>query len=575
MAGRDVRSFGQQVVALSPYSERNESTILIGASCADVSVGEVPNRLIQTTISPYRSHADIAGASEYCWEAALDLSERLAGRLNEVLDVKRSPVYWEALLLPWLVALVENLYDRYLRLKWVRENISDAILELPHVTEPAPLYYQSFDVWGKSHLHSINICLYHLLIERMGLSDSVRFLRRPLEDAGQVGNFSTRSRLKQLVKRVVPGFVLAKTHPSPFARAGIDVVELRNDSVKDSSFPMRSLDRSGLNIDQTQDEFRTLLGSLVAKVFPVSLFEEYHARSVYAKSVIRDRKIGALCIANTFWGSDTIKYVSAELRESGARVVGRQHGAGYGCYELVIPERVERRLTDFYITWGWTDDSSRPTVLLPDPKLSELLDSHRPGNEDILFIGTHGPMYMFRYQSNLIPEFVLERYGPMQEAFLSALGDSVKARMVYRPYPTEYGWGERQRLKSYLPGVRFDSTLKATDSMARCSLAVIDHPGTSMLESLTMNTPTVAYWDHAQCSMRAEAQPYFSLLQDAGILFQNPDEAARQINSVADDPQRWWKSSSIQSARKSFCRRFAWADPDWRRQWKRALADKV
>jgi hypothetical protein len=569
-----VSSVGQKV-ALSPYSERNESTILIGASCADVSVGEVPNGLIQTTIAPYRSHADIAGASEYCWEAALDLSERLTGCLNDILDVKKSPAYWEALLLPWLIALVENLYDRYLRLKWVRENIPGAILELPRVAEPAPLYYQSFDVWGQSHLHSINICLYRLLIERMGLSDSVRFLTAPLENAGSPENFSTRSRLKQLIKRVVPGFVWSMTHPSPFARAGIDVIELRNDSVKDSNFPMRALDRNGLNIDLAQDEFRTLLGSLVAKALPVSLFEEYHARSAYAESVIRARKISALCISNTFWGSDTIKYVSAELRESGARLIGRQHGAGYGCYELVTPERVERRLTDFYITWGWTDDGSRPTMPLPDPKLSELLDSHHPDNEDILLMGSHGPMYMFRYQSYWIPEFVQERYGPMQEAFLKELGDPIKARIVYRTYPTEYGWGERQRLMRYLPGVRFDSTLKATDSMARCALAVFDHPGTSLLESLTMNTPTVAFWDHVQCPMRAEAQPYFSLLQDAGILFQNPEDAARQINSVADDPQHWWKSSSVQSARKSFCRRFAWADPDWRRHWKLALADRA
>jgi hypothetical protein len=570
-----VNSFGQQVVALSPYSERNESTILIGASCADVSVGEVPNGLIQKTISPYRNHADITGASEYCWEAALDLSRRLAGRLNDMLGVKRSPVYWEALLLPWLVAWVENLYDRYLRLKWVRENIPGAILELPRVAEPAPLYYQSFDVWGQSHLHSINICLYHLLIERMGLSDSVRFLTAPLGNADSPGNFSTRSRLKQLIKRVVPGFVWSKTHPSPFARAGIDVVELRNDSVKDSSFPMRSLDRNGLSIDQSQDEFRNILGRLAAKALPASLFEEYHSRSAHAQRVIRDRKIQKLCIANSFWGNDSIKYMVGELRESGALVIGRQHGGGYGCYELVTPERVERRLTDFFITWGWTDDRLSQAVPLPDPGLSVLLDSHSATNEDILFVGSHGPMYMFRYQSYWIPEFVQERYSPMQEMFLNALNDKAKARIVYRPYPKEYGWGEKKRLKTFLPSVRFDSTSQAINSMARCAIVVFDHPGTSLLEALTMNTPTVAFWEPVQCPMRAEAQPFFNLLQDAGILFRSPDDAAQQINAISDDPQHWWNSSSVQLARKLFCRRFAWAESDWQYHWNDALAGRT
>jgi putative transferase (TIGR04331 family) len=573
-----VSSSGQKV-ALSPYSERNGATILIGASCADVSVGKVPNDLIQTTISPYRSHADIAGASEYCWEAALGLCERLTGRLNDILDVKRSPAYWEVLLLPWLVAWVENLYDRYLRLKWVRENIPSSILELPRVSEPSPLYYQSFDVWGKSHLHSINMCLYRLLIQRMGLSDRTRFLDVRLNETEEKSGVSTRSRLNQLIRRLVPERalhkVLSKTHPNPFTLAEIGVVEIRNDSVQDSNFPVQPLDRSSLIVDQSQDEFKRILGALTANALPISLFEEHRARSDYAAGVIRDRKISALCISNNFWGSDTIKFVAAELRQSGSSVIGRQHGAGYGCYELVVPEKVERRITDFFITWGWTDGTSRATVPLPDPRLSRLLDSHRPANEDILFMGSHGPMYMFRYQSYWIPEFVQENYCPMQGVFLNALAGAVKARIVYRPYPTEYGWGEKDRLRNFVSRVRFDKTPNGTDSMARCSLAVFDHPGTSLLESLTMNTPTVAFWDHAQCPMRIEAQPYFRLLQDAGILFQSPSEAAKQINFVADDPQRWWKSSAVQLARKSFCRHFAWADPDWQNCWNHALVGRV
>lgn len=570
-----MKNFGQRV-ALSPYSERKEDTVLIGASCADVSAGEVPTGLIQTTISPYRSHADIASAAEYCWKIALDFSDILAGRLSDILDVKRRPAYWEALLLPWLSGWVENAYDRYLRLKWVREKMPCASIELPQMVESSPLYYQSFDVWGKSHLHSVNLCIYRLFIEHMGLSDKVKLLNVPLKKLPEPpGRFLTRKRLKELVKGAVPRFVLSRMRPNPFMQAQVGVAELRENSVKDSNFQMRPLDRNGLSVELSQDEFRTILGRLTPKALPISLFEEYHARSSYAKRVIRDRKIDTLCIANSFWGSDTIKYVMAELKESGVRLVGRQHGAGYGCYELVTPERVERRLTDFYITWGWTDGRSCPTVPLPDPGMSELLNSHCPVNEDILLIGSHGPMYLFRYQSYWIPEFVQERYGSMQEAFLIALDNPVKARIVYRPYPKEYGWGERQRLKGYLPEVRFDSSLKATDSMARCSLVVFDHPGTSLLEALTMNTPTVAFWEHAQSPMRAEAQPYFNLLIEAGILFRSPAEAARQVTTVADDPRRWWKSSLVQSARIAFCRRFAWADPDWRHRWKHELASRL
>ncbi|MBI4936653.1 MAG: hypothetical protein HY846_00260 [Nitrosomonadales bacterium] len=560
-----------RIIALTPYSEISGETILIGANCTDASFGRTFGGLHPAMISPYRDHAAIEQASQYCWGAALNICGSLSEQLNRILGVKRGPLYWEALLLPWLVAWVENLYDRYLRLDWVRKNMPDGILELPHVILPAPLYQKSFDVWCQSHPHSVNASIYSLLIGCMGMQNNVRFLGIPPEETRTASGISGRQKLKGLVKRYAGSLI----KPSPFKQAGINCTELMHESVKDSGFAAQDLDRGSLRIEQPQDEFKKILAILTAKTLPSALFEEYHARSAYAQQLIQKRKIHTLCISNTFWGNDTIKYVLAELRESGARVLGRQHGSGYGNYELNTPEQIERHLTDIFITWGWTDKRHCQTLPLPDPKLSGLSDIHAAANDNILFIGSHGGMYMFRYQSYVIPEFVYDRYAPMQGIFLNALSKAVRSRIVYRPYLVEYGWGERERLKRFQPGIRFDSAPQAIKSMSRCSLAVIDHPGTSLLEALVMNTPTIAYWEPEQSPMRAEAQPYFELLKGAGILFDSPEEAAKQVNSVAGDPQSWWKNNAVQAARRNFCRRFAWAEPDWKPYWVNALKNRT
>jgi putative transferase (TIGR04331 family) len=178
---------------------------------------------------------------------------------------------------------------------------------------------------------------------------------------------------------------------------------------------------------------------------------------------------------------------------------------------------------------------------------------------------------MFRYQSYWMPEFVQSGYYPMKEAFFGALHRSTQARVLYRPYLHEYGWRERDRVKAMLSDVRFDESPRATPGMQSASLVVIDHPGTSFLEALAINVPTILFWDSQQCPERDEAAPSFALLRKAGILFDDPRAAAEQVNRVTDDPGHWWKSGAVQDARAAFSSKFALTDPQWKAAWVKAL----
>ena len=93
-----------------------------------------------------------------------------------------------------------------------------------------------------------------------------------------------------------------------------------------------------------------------------------------------------------------------------------------------------------------------------------------------------------------------------------------------------------------LPDVRFHESCSAIVGMKTCSLVVIDHPSTSFLEALSMNVPTICFWDNTQSALRDEAKIYFQLLKEAGILYYDPIDASKKVNEIADDPQDWWKS---------------------------------
>lgn len=572
------------LVAITPYSRLEKDTILIGVNCIDKMNNQEVREQRPQIINPYEKHSELVKATEYCWSLSLDCCYNLGKTLNNIHGVSYGPSYWKVLLLPWMSVLVENLYDRYLRLRWVRENCLNAVLEIPNVEGLSPLYRKSSDVWSDAHLHSTNIKIYSFLIEAMGLSSNIKYLNVDWNDVR-----GTSTRVKQTNALVYSKKIAkwlrenANIHKGDavfwefFNKTGTDVfylsrkigcLQLGVPVLQDKDFSQLVLDRRKIAFKCTNDEFKKILQYFIPWALPISLFEEYRERRYIALRFLR--KIKIMFISNRFWENDTLKILIAELKEKDGKIIGRQHGAGYGNYVIATPERVEREISDYFITWGWKDERQCPTVQLPDPRLSDLANTHSKNNRNILFIGSHAPMYMFRYQSYWIPEFVYLKYYPLKQKFFQKLEESVRNYILYRPYPFEYGWNEEERIREILPNVRFDKS-SPIQSMKNCSLVVIDHPGTSLLEALAINVPTISFWDNDQCPMREEAKPYFQLLKDAGILYYDPIDAAKRVNEVAKEPEIWWANGMLQSARQEFCHRFAWADSNWKRIWVKTL----
>jgi putative transferase (TIGR04331 family) len=56
---------------------------------------------------------------------------------------------------------------------------------------------------------------------------------------------------------------------------------------------------------------------------------------------------------------------------------------------------------------------------------------------------------------------------------------------------------------------------------------------------------------------RAKAKPLFAALEQAGILFHEPERASAQINAVWPHVEQWCRGSVRQQARAAWCERFA------------------
>ena len=160
--------------------------------------------------------------------------------------------------------------------------------------------------------------------------------------------------------------------------------------------------------------------------------------------------------------------------------------------------------------------------------------------------------------------------------FIEALGPQRQRDMFYRGHPVDFGWRISEQIAARFPQVVIDDHKHPFGyQMNRARLVVFDQPGTTLLEALAANVPTIMFFDPRHWDFRPEAQPYFDMLQRAGIFHDTPPAAAQQVAQVYERVDPWWFSPDVQEARTEFVKHFALGSADWNRQWVEAIAQEL
>lgn len=529
--------------------------------------------------SPWKPATKIKAAADYCHELYEDLMPTISEKLNTLHGVDYPERYWRVLVGYWLLIFIHQIYDRYMLVRCAaacfpefhttvlpREQFDLVSLNMFDFSDNARNDYYNLKLFSIICISlfpdKVNITPYQETIERQPIRYSRlhKFANRVIRLMSS-GNIVLSELYHISYKEII---VLAiKSHFRTFTFMNFEP-ELVNRSHRNYSPEVRK----GLEFSCSSDPFLSLLYSLIPKALPISYVEDYHAYklSIQEKGENNPRIVGSVVGWNF---NEPFKYFAAEAVAKGARLVGFQHGGGYGM-SLSVPQEKICMEKDVFFSWGWEKNGADNITPLPSPYLSNLKDAHLLKDNIALFVGTAMPHYTYRFANELFPEDMQEYFND-KNFFLLSLSTEIRENIIYRPFPNKYGWGDKEFVTGLFSNIRFIEKGKLTNWMRRAKLAIFDHPATSFIEALTINVPTVLYWDHDIFLMRAEAEEYFELLRAAGILHRDPEGAAKKVNDIYDDSVSWWQQPEIQEARNAFCSRFALTSDDWIADWKAAL----
>lgn len=510
---------------------------------------------------------------DYLYLQALyeELLKELAAQLNELHRVDHSLRYWRILVGPWLGYFIQMLFDRWSMLRQVlRDNEIAGVRVLQHPEgEQVPNDMAAFtslfigDAW--------NEFIYSQILDWLGVPvEKVVVKNQALPRGGNT--LSATYRLKLGLARVASHLsgLLCSDKEYFFIASYLGIQQdlhlqaklgqlpkiWRPVAVPDSSFDPAARQWQ-LPKTEDNDAFVALARALIPRQIPKTYQEGYRVLVSLTDSLPWPKKPQAIFTSNSYYDDDVFKAWAAKKVESGTPLVIGQHGGNYGMALWGFTEDHQIAIADHFLTWGWSvPESSNITPIGNFKGFGKKITADKVG----IALMVEMAMPLLSYHMYSVPVAVGQwlDYFEEQCRFVQALPADLRAQLLVRLLAWNHGQSQQRRWQARFPDIQLDEGVQPMARLLRKTRIYIStYNGTTYLESLSLNFPTIIFWNPLHWELRESAIPHFEKLKSVGIFHETPESAARQMATIWHDVAGWWQSAEVQAVRQAFCQRYA------------------
>lgn len=486
------------------------------------------------------------------------LSEDMAQALSRHFNFSVSDRYWDILIGPWLRSCCDNVVRRWAYL-------NQAIDEFG-VTESYTTIDHS-DFSNRPH----NLLEYRNLLKRQSWN---QYMYSTMWDLMTNSHFSSLPQVPGSEFREVARDPISQKHPTPRKRAVLADTYLprvseivltmllgsRPKSTPRVEPPSAIFDpdlRTRLSFDDPPlDQLHAIGREIVRDQIPTSYFEGLPVLRESTRQLRLPDAPEIIFTSNRHLYDDVFNAWVAQATEHGSKYVIGQHGGFYGLSRFPsYAELHEEDVSDANITWGW----GRSKKQLPGICLTTVGRKSKPSKraKHLLIVCDH----MWTEPRSLFFD-ISEHVNYLEYVTSCAIGlppeisKSVVVRLNHAH--AETGSSQLDWWKTHAPSVNVDNGLVRIQEIIRESrLVVSTYNGTTFLETLNLNIPTLITWSNSYIQVRDESLPYFQQLESAGIFHNTERSFIEHVTKNWNNIESWWASDTVQSARLAFCNQFS------------------
>lgn len=506
----------------------------------------------------------------------------LAAKLNELHGVDHSVRYWRILVGPWLGYFIQMLFDRWFMLQKVVRDYDILGVRIIKRGEGEGVPNDMADFSALFVGDDWNELIYGQILEGLLIPTEtieVGRTRAQHRDSSTRVTPTASTRVKRTLVKLashvsgilcrddefffIHSYLSIKNDLLLQARLGQLPKWWKSVGVPKADYYQKSrqwaLLRPETEKADVYGDFLNLLCTMVPKHLPTAYFDFDGYRQLVAltDNLPWPKRPKAIFTSDAYSTDDVFKIWAAAKVEKGIPLVIGQHGGNYGIGRWTFEEEHQVAIADRFITWGWEDSAHQKVV--PVGNLKGFLAKAVPKKTGVaLLVEMTVPRYSSHMYSVPVGAGQWQSYFEDQCRFVEALPEKLRASVLVRLFAHDYGCGQEQRWRSRFQEISLDSGRKPMSALLKQTrLYISTYNATTYLESLSLNFPTIIFWNTVHWELRESAKPYFERLQGVGIFHETPESAARQMAAVWDDVSGWWESAAVQLVRREFCERYA------------------
>jgi putative transferase (TIGR04331 family) len=492
--------------------------------------------------------------------------------LNKFHNRNEDTRYWRIIIGPWLKYFIDVIFDRFECIRTLGDKKIDNTYVFKYnledlIPDDFSCFYDQIRSDGWNHA-IFSECIIYFGINHTLLNYSPYRSNISSKNSKQ----KLKNKLLNIYNSVFPRIFNSIAIIEPYT----DIYQTIKLNIALGQFPIFGTNANERNINKL-DKFRSefisnnsltspfeyFLEKLIFKLIPFSYLENLATieKSSLSKYPLNPKLIFT---SNAYQANDLFKIWAANFVTNGIPLIIAQHGGHYGIGLVNQTEVHQLKISSVFASWGWGNAESIATM--PSLKLNNSFTFKYKRNGKILITTPSYPRYFYcSFSVPLSGQFLYY----LNDLFVFLNGINEKKNILIRTDADIFGWNIHKRIVDNNFGWAIDiKNIKLIDSLKESKIAISTYNATIFLETLSMNFPTLVYFDFKYYEIREDAQESISILLDANILHKSAVNAYQFLNSLNGEIESWWFSNSVQNARLVFCNKFARASSNCINEWK-------
>lgn len=514
----------------------------------------------------------------------------LSEKLNKVHQTEKSPRYWRIIIGPWLRHFIDVMFDRYECIRIAKEHgkITDT---LSVEFEEKSLAPEDFDDFYKK--------IYDDRWNELIFSICGRELKLPT-NANANANYhyfpdrevlNPKLKIKNLVKRLLralQSFYIGGVK-NVFVDMNLSLWTIVKINLAAGQLPIFVAPKVNINLAPVdlhiRNQIKLIGGSKDFEMFIEKWFHFFIPRNyLEAFSEFKDQSLSIypqkpckIITSNGYQANEAFKIFAAEMSEQNKHFYIFQHGGNYGFAERIQMEEHQIKVADKFYAWGWSRRNYKNIHQMPPIKLLSQPIKRKKNINVTIVLGSVPEYFYASYSCTFGPEY--EKSIHSIANFIKHFSKNILQNTVI--CPMHDSWSNNRKIREKISDL--EGSVKKINGdfrreIKRTKLAIVTYNGTSLLETLYSNIPTIVVWNPQFFRIREDAQHLLDQLSSAGVFYTDYNSARLHLESVYDSPEKWWDSNAVQKARQCFCNYFAndsrYNQKTWLQDFTKDILDK-